>query len=532
MTIQKLPIQIANQIAAGEVVERPASIVKECIENALDAQASHIQVTIKSGGLELIQILDDGKGIPKEELSLALERHATSKIQTAEDLASISSLGFRGEALASISAVAKVTIISQPKTQPMPWAFDSQSLDTHQAAGTLGSCIQVRDLFYNVPARKRFLKSAKTEQLHIEEVFRRQALAAPRVGFSLKIDDRIVYELAPCLSFDQMMPRLKKIFSNTFAEQAHFIEEYHGDLTLKGWVTKQAGARRQPDRQYCFVNNRCVKDKLFSHAVNSAQQSLIQQGLYPAYALYLSLPESDVDVNVHPTKHEVRFNHARLVHDFIQNSLEKVDQCKVTTIPSNTFSAKASSMTSAPLSRSAAVANPYLKPNGIAREPLKSCSQGKYRLLVQEGEWVLIDTHKALSHLKNQTVHPKPQPCLFPETLQLSPKEWEQFDAFQQMLQVAGWGVKELSNTELSIWQVPFYVPMKALSATLLSTLETLSKDNSCLIAQDLVHLMSDTDLTPYLTAWLEARIAVRVTEQELELLWSATLEKTSKSLL
>ncbi|MGD8163270.1 DNA mismatch repair endonuclease MutL [Pantoea sp. FN0307] len=321
MPIQILPPQLANQIAAGEVVERPASVVKELVENSLDAGATRIDIDIEKGGTKLIRIRDNGCGIDKEELAMALARHATSKITSLDDLEAIMSLGFRGEALASISSVSRLTLTSRTADQNEAWQAYAEGRDmtvtVKPAAHPVGTTLEVLDLFYNTPARRKFLRTEKTEFTHIDEVVRRIALARFDIAISLTHNGKLVRQYRAATQESQQLRRLGAICGATFMEHALKIEWQHGDLILRGWVADPAGARQISELQYCYVNGRMMRDKLINHAIRQAYQEKISGEHLPAYVLYLHIDPHQVDVNVHPAKHEVRFHQSRLVHDFI-----------------------------------------------------------------------------------------------------------------------------------------------------------------------------------------------------------------------
>lgn len=319
--IQKLPNLLANQIAAGEVVERPASVVKELIENSLDAGATQIEVDIEQGGVRLIRVRDNGAGIHEDDLPLALSRHATSKIIQAEDLAQIMTLGFRGEALASIASVSRLTLTSsQAKSTGWQVATEGDVLSEKiPAAHPQGTTVEIRDLFFNTPARRKFLRSEKTEFDHIDELIKRIALSSFSVGITLKHNQRIVRQYFPATSSSH--ERLSALCGPAFVENAVHIEAQGAGMSIKGWLALPTFSRSQADLQYFYVNGRMVRDKLVMHAVKEAYHDVLYRDRYPAYILFLDVPPLQVDVNVHPTKHEVRFREGRVVHDFILRSV-------------------------------------------------------------------------------------------------------------------------------------------------------------------------------------------------------------------
>jgi DNA mismatch repair protein MutL len=325
MTINILPARLANQIAAGEVVERPASVVKELVENSLDSGASRIDIDIEKGGSKLIRVRDNGKGIVKEELELALSRHATSKIHTLDDLEAIMSLGFRGEALASISSVSRLTMTSRPATQEQAWSAYSEGRDMavqlQPAAHPVGTSVEVLDLFFNTPARRKFLRTEKTEFTHIDELLKRIALSRFDVTINLRHNGKMIRQYRAAKNEAQTEKRLASVCGTAFVRNMLKIELEHNGLTLHGWITTPEGARQQSDLQYCYVNGRMMRDKLINHAIRQSYESSLRPDQFAAYVLFIDIDPHQVDVNVHPAKHEVRFHQARLVHDFIYQAL-------------------------------------------------------------------------------------------------------------------------------------------------------------------------------------------------------------------
>lgn len=325
MPIQLLPPQLANQIAAGEVVERPASVVKELVENSLDAGATQIDIEIEKGGSKLIRVRDNGSGIAEHELVLALSRHATSKISTLADLEQILSLGFRGEALASISSVARLTLTSKTATQSAAWqataAGRDMAVQVRPAAHPEGTSIEVLDLFFNTPARRRFLRSDKTEFSHIDELIKRLALSRFDVAWNLTHNAQSVRRLPVAGTQQARQKRLAALCGRSFAEQAIWIESEYGQIRLTGWLLAPHACQQTASCQYSYVNGRMMRDKLLNHAIRQAYGERLASEYQPAFVLYLTLNAADVDVNVHPAKHEVRFHQARLVHDFVVQAI-------------------------------------------------------------------------------------------------------------------------------------------------------------------------------------------------------------------
>ncbi|WP_404970188.1 DNA mismatch repair endonuclease MutL [Vibrio campbellii] len=325
MTIKILPARLANQIAAGEVVERPASVVKELVENSLDSGATRIDIDIEKGGAKLIRVRDNGKGIVKDELGLALSRHATSKIHTLDDLEAIMSLGFRGEALASISSVSRLTMTSRPAAQEQAWSAYSEGRDMkvklQPTAHPIGTSVEVLDLFFNTPARRKFLRTEKTEFAHIDELLKRIALSRFDVTINVRHNGKVIRQYRAAKNQLQTEKRIAAVCGNAFVRNMLRIELEHQGLKLHGWITTPEGARQQSDLQYCYVNGRMMRDKLINHAIRQSYETSLKPDQFAAYVLFIELDPHQVDVNVHPAKHEVRFHQARLVHDFIYQAL-------------------------------------------------------------------------------------------------------------------------------------------------------------------------------------------------------------------
>lgn len=326
--INLLSPRLANQIAAGEVVERPASVVKELLENSLDAGATQLDIDVEQGGVRGIKIRDNGSGIVKDDLSLALSRHATSKIITLDDLEAVATLGFRGEALASICSVSRLHLTSCAEGETEAWRVEAEGKDmatsVRPASHPQGTTIEARDLFFNTPARRKFLRTEKTEFNHLEEVVKRLALSRYDVGFRLNHNGKQLYDLRPVQDQLHAEHRLASLLGKKFIENALTIDVEAAGLRLWGWIGLPTFSRSQADLQYFFVNGRVVRDKLVAHAVRQAYRDVLYNGRHPTFVLYLELDPGTVDVNVHPTKHEVRFRDGRLVHDFLFSRIHKV----------------------------------------------------------------------------------------------------------------------------------------------------------------------------------------------------------------
>lgn len=516
-SIRLLSPQLANQIAAGEVVERPASVVKELLENCLDAGAKTVSLEVEQGGVRLIRIRDDGSGIPKEDLSLALSRHATSKITALEDLEAVISLGFRGEALASISSVSRLTLTSRTQDQQEAWSVAVEGRDMESritpAAHPYGTSVEVRDLFFNTPARRKFLRTEKTEFGHLEEVVRRLALSRFDVSFSLGHNGKQLYQLKSAQSELEKERRLSLLLGQPFIEHALVVDmqaEASG-LRLYGWITQPTHSRSQADQQYFFVNGRIIKDKVVSHAVRQAYQDVLYNGRHPAFVLYLELDPALVDVNVHPTKHEVRFRESRLVHDFIYRSLHRViaqmTPASVLEVPSSSVQQAEPSQTfdqsrfhlppSVPLVSSAAAVQRqiehygqlYPQTSSLVSEsasnahfadsaPVAQPSDGTpplgfalaqlhgvYILSQSAQGLILVDMHAAHERIVYERMKQalsedrlRSQPLLVPVSLSVSRKEAEMAEHHAQLFERLGFLLQRLSDESLVIREVPIYL--------------------------------------------------------------------------
>lgn len=325
--ILQLPQQLADQIAAGEVIERPASVVKELLENSIDAGSTQIEIDIGDAGFSRIMVRDNGTGIAKEDLHLALMRHATSKITQLADLSQLQTLGFRGEALASIAAVSHVTLTSKPESQDSAWQLtktnwqDKDNITLAPAAHPTGTTVDVQQLFYNTPVRKKFLNSLRTEFSHVQDTVARAALSAFQAQFKFSHQGRLLWQLPIVKDLNGKNQRLAQICGSRFMQNALWCDIAATGLRLSGWLGLPEFARSQSDLQYCFLNGRMVRDKLLLHAIRQAYSGVIPPGRQATFVLYLDVAPDSVDVNVHPTKHEVRFIAARLIHDFIVKAI-------------------------------------------------------------------------------------------------------------------------------------------------------------------------------------------------------------------
>ncbi|MFD1260814.1 DNA mismatch repair endonuclease MutL [Entomomonas asaccharolytica] len=514
---------LANQIAAGEVVERPASVVKELLENSLDAGAKRIDIDIEQGGTKLLRIRDDGCGIIYDDLTLALARHATSKINDLEDLEHVCSLGFRGEALASISSVSRLTLTSRTADAEQAWqvATEGKQMESkiQPAAHPKGTTLEVRDLFFNTPARRKFLKTEKTEFDHIQEVVRRLSLAHFEVAFHLTHNGKTIFSLHPALDEIARARRVALVCGSEFLNQSTTIAIEREGLHLYGWVGLPTFSRSQADLQYFYVNGRMVRDKLVAHAVRQAYRDVLYNGRHPTFVLFLQLDPALVDVNVHPTKHEVRFRDGRLVHDFLYSSLHRalaevrpenqlanapvISQPIVTGKEAGEFAgqremglASTIQTTSATTSNHNFSAN-YTPPYNRNNVPPLSELKGKYEayyapladdtsltsidapdtpplgyalaqlkgiyiLAENEQGLVLVDMHAAHERityerlkLTMQTEGLKGQPLLVPETIAVSQREADCAETHSQWFSQLGFELQRLGPETLAIRQTP-----------------------------------------------------------------------------
>ena len=487
MRIEKLDAAVANQIAAGEVVERPASIVKELIENSLDAGATSVTVEIEGAGTGLIRVLDNGVGIHPEDMRLALERHATSKITTTDDLLSITSMGFRGEALASVASVARTTLTSRAEGSDRAWALtvDGGEEKRHApAAHPQGTAVEIRDLFFNTPARRKFMKTERTEVAHISETVRRLALANPGVSFELKHGTRTVERLA---ATKVLVDRIEKLLGRDFLAEAVEVDEYQEELRLHGWIGSPTYTRRTADQQHLFVNARYVRDKVVSHAIRQAYRDVIFHGRQPVFVVYLEIPPEAVDVNVHPTKHEVRFRDSRQVHDFIYGRLNRAlrdvrpgssnDSIKNAGVEMNTAEPKPPAWVQASFPRQLSVqveggASTFVTeerdtvyaedrvfpPLGYALAQLG----GAYILAENEDGLVIVDMHAAherITYEKMKSASSEQtlvkQRLLVPLSLEVTRREADLVEALTEEFGRLGIGLERLGPSTIRVQEVP-----------------------------------------------------------------------------
>ncbi|MHA7880055.1 MAG: DNA mismatch repair endonuclease MutL [Saccharospirillum sp.] len=514
--------RLANQIAAGEVVERPASVVKELVENSLDAGANRVDVDIDQGGVKLIRIRDNGSGIGKDDLPLALSRHATSKIHNLDDLEALHSLGFRGEALASIASVSRLTLTSKPPGQSEAWQVNTHGQDMSTellpAAHTDGTSVEVRDLFFNTPARRKFLRTEKTEFNHLEEVVKRQALSRFDVAFSLRHNSRTLFALRAARTPLEQERRVAQLLNPEFMQNALAIDVEAAGLHLYGWVGLPTFSRSMADMQYFFVNGRVVRDKVIAHAVKQAYRDVLYHGRHPCFVLYLTLDASGVDVNVHPTKHEVRFREQRLVHDFLFRQLHRIlaqsrpdvhqqiqarsEPASATGLEAGEFSGQ-QRMDMTPAQREPASPWPgHRSPDNPAtvsvaeqvafyqtlQQPGSNPAAGAPALPEAEGDvpplgfaiaqlhgiyilsqardgLIVIDMHAAHERITYERMKRQydeqglqSQPLLVPQQVSVSEREAEAAEAFSDLLERFGLGLERLGPEQLVVRQTPVFL--------------------------------------------------------------------------
>ncbi len=498
MRIHALPSQLINQIAAGEVVERPASVVKELLENSLDAGASRIEVDVEQGGIKLIRIRDNGCGIFKDDLKLALSRHATSKIDSLQALEQVSSLGFRGEALPSIASVSRLTMTSRQQEAEAAWSVSGadDASEPAPAAHPVGTTIEVRDLFYNTPARRKFLKAERTEFGHIDSLIKRIALSRFDVGFVLRHNQKEIISLAQATTDTEKAKRVSRLLGAAFLENSLYIEMDAAGMRLSGWIGNPTFNRSQADMQYFYVNGRMVRDKVVSHGVRQAYQDVLYHGRHPAYVLFMQLNPALVDVNVHPAKYEVRFRESRQVHDFIFRTLQKglaetvSEQSAAThgqfatealSSPDQPQASPHSSFEPRPLNLQIAEGRGGYQASFQAQQPLSEAAtetsdpsgmpplgfalaqlQGVYILAQNRSGLVLVDMHAAHERIVYERFKQSfedsgitSQPLLVPVTVALSEREAELAEKDKELLAELGLEVDRLDREKLVVRSIP-----------------------------------------------------------------------------
>ncbi len=518
MPIQQLPNHLINQIAAGEVVERPASVVKELLENSLDAGASDIQIDIAAGGQKLIRIRDNGAGISKEELALALSRHATSKITCLEDLEAVASLGFRGEALPSIASVARLSLTSRTADQESAWQVEANNGELSKprpAAHATGTTVEVHDLFYNTPARRKFLRTERTEYGHIEKCIRSLALARPDVGFTFTHNRRPVFALQAADTEDQRQQRIAKICGETFAEHAVYIARDAEGVALSGWVGLPTFNRSQPDLQYWFVNGRSITDRTLSHAAKHAYRDVLFHGRFPAYVLHITMDPAAVDANAHPAKHEVRFRDGRRIHGLVSQTLENALRETrpgghgVTPMPAGTptrFEQGSMSLQERVRPGGSAVRDTLAAYKTLAQAPQHDGDippmgfaiaqlAGVYVLAENSNGLIIVDMHAAHERIVYEKLKRGyadrsvvRQPLLVPLSVSVSEREADLVESSRDMLEAIGLMVDRSGPTTLLVRELPSILRDADAESLLRDVLSDLSEAGQSNRVEDTCH--------------------------------------------
>lgn len=468
MRILQLPPEVANQIAAGEVIERPASIAKELLENSLDAQADHINIDIGFGGLNQVKISDNGFGIVAEDLPLAIAAHATSKITALKDLYAISSMGFRGEALASIASIARVNISSKPASQENGMMLECRGSQYNLVpiARNSGTTIDVRDIFFNAPVRKKFLKSERAEFLAIDSVVRRFALAAPGIAINLNHNGKSQLQLPQALDDNSRQWRMIKLLGKAFVETSFFVDAEHGGMHLYGWVSGPEFQRSQNDRLWVYINGRMVRDKLINHAIKQAYESLLYPGRNPACLLYLTINPELVDVNVHPTKHEVRFQEPRLVHDFISSRLSHILNPAPSIASTASYSSELQLRDSSDAPKYKTRVEPVEKLQPLAADMAYHWTMlnQRFAIVVLDRAAYLVDAEKLqrawmLASLQEATLPLPQRPLLVPVHIAIPSEHNGTPRTERHALHQVGIDVDYLENNKLAIHSLPVLTP-------------------------------------------------------------------------
>ncbi len=489
MPIQKLPSALVDQIAAGEVVERPASVVKELLENSLDAGARHIDIDIEGGGATLIRILDDGQGIAADELALAVQRHATSKISTLDDLAAITSLGFRGEALPSIGSVSRMRVASRREgaIEAVEIRVDGGEVgNIKPSSQPRGTLIEVRDLFFNVPARRKFLRAESTEWGHIARLVERFALARFYLAFRLRHIGRLLLDAPLTTSAEGRRARVAAILGDEFIASAIEFERRSGSVSLHGWLGQPQAARASSDHQYAYVNGRTVRDRLLASAVRLGYRDVLYHGRQPAYLVYLELDPSWVDVNAHPQKLEVRFRDSRQIHDFVFRSVHSAlgvpagiaaPTADATSLGVAAAGARSAGSTTATLPlempRASPTFNPWISGNlteGVAEAVVARAGElgtaiaqlhGVYILAQSASGLVLVDAHAAHERVLYEKLklaqgdRAASQRLLEPRVVDVALHVTEFFDQQAAEFERAGFEIDVIAPGKLAVRAVP-----------------------------------------------------------------------------
>ena len=505
--IHQLATEVANQIAAGEVIERPASVVKELLENSIDASATKIQIEIEQAGTNRIRVHDNGQGIHKDDLKLALMPHATSKLTLFSDLSQIASLGFRGEALPSIASVSKLTLTSRLQDSEQAWSIDNK-LNLKPAAHGAGTTVDVQDLFHVTPARRKFLKSERTEFLHIQALVKAVALSHCSVGIKLSSDGQVVLNLVPCA--DNPERRISDICGKSFLRESIMVNFQRDDMHLRGWLGLNDQARSQTDRQYFFVNGRVVQDKHVNHAIRLVYADRIDAGRFASYVLFLQLDPARVDINVHPAKSEVRFAEARNVHDFIYAGLTEAFTLSA---QPGFFGDDLQGPVKQKRGRVYEQAAEYRQRHSLQHDfesqpalPNRYLSllDGRFVVVDREPEPLLIDIEKTNTLLtRHELLHAfransvESRQVLVPITCELSTKQLERLPVHTETIKRWGFEIEQVAPTQVAIRATPLLLPYAntvPLVKDFLNHLEPRTQDEA--MAATLVAHVNDAGLT------------------------------------
>ena len=510
--IRELPDELVSQIAAGEVVERPASVVRELVDNALDAGATQVNVRLSAGGVRAIVVEDDGIGIPAVELPLALKRHATSKIGSLSDLERVATMGFRGEALAAVASVSDLTICSRPADAPHAMRLDARSGELAPAARAPGTSVEVRELFFSTPARRKFLKTDATESAHCLEAVRRHALARPDVGFAVWADGK------PLLQWRASDPeqRLREVLGDEFMAHSRPLQQRIGELRLLGRIGLPEAARARADQQYVYVNGRYVRDRLIAHGLRSAYEDVLHGARQPAYVLFIGIDPARVDVNVHPTKIEVRFRDARELHQGVRHAAENAlastrAVAAAEPAPFEPRPAVAAPAWAAPSAAQTRLALQALAPLQVqepaapwtvaappadtaADQPLgQALAQlgGAYVLAENAQGLVIVDMHAAHERVVYERLKAtlgaralQAQPLLIPQSFSATPAEMAAAQQHAQALLDLGLDVSPLSATTLAVRSRPSALPDADLAELVRAVLAELAQVDSSRVVQ------------------------------------------------
>ena len=489
MPIRELPAHLVNQIAAGEVVERPASVIKELLENCLDAGASRIEVELEEAGVKLCRVRDDGAGIPRDELALALARHATSKISSLEELEQVATLGFRGEALPSIASVSRLRITSRERSADSGFMLEGvDGGSVSPAPHPPGTTVEVRDLFFNTPARRRFLRSERTEFGRVREVIERIALSRSALALRVTHNQRQILDLPAAVTPAELVDRVSRICGREFTDNAIYVQRESGGMLLRGWLVRPVHARSQPDLQYMFLNGRAIRDKLLAGAVRAGYRDVLYRDRWPAFVLYLDMDPAWVDVNAHPAKQEVRFREPGPVRDFVRRTVETAIAEPAAAAATATAIVGAyvpGAHAEAPVSvRQNPLAFAMPVPSGIVREQLATYAQlarpvtgadqsaplgyalaqlhGVYILAQNADGLVIVDAHAAHERISYERLKAavrqsavQVQTLLVPPSLAVSEREAAQVEQHSELLERCGFLLSCIAPDRIAVRGIP-----------------------------------------------------------------------------